>query len=378
MRVAYLTTYNAANVHNWSGLGYYIAKALERQNLALEYVGSLQTPCGLLYNAKKWLFLKILQKRFLVDRDPKILKAYARQVERSLAILKVDALFSPGTAPLALLETDKPTFFWTDSVFAGMIGFYPAFTNLAGESARNGCRMEAATLQRCRLAFYSSDWAANDAMTRYPQAKSKVRVVPFGANVEDRRSLEDIKAIVSNRPTDHCILLFNGVEWFRKGGDTALEIATRLQEQGLKVTLSIVGCQPPVKLPNFVTSYGFLSKSSPHGRRILDRLFTESHFLVVPSRAENFGVVFAEASSFGMPSITRDTGGVRSAVRNGLNGQVFAVDAPVSEYCAYISNLMQNRGQYRELALTSFNEYQTRLNWRVAGASIRKMMEEVI
>jgi hypothetical protein len=150
MRLAYLTTYDASDLHNWSGTGYYIAKSLEEQGIEIDYVGSLSPRFQIVHKAKKWFFLKLLHERLLIDRDPRIVKAIARRAESKLASLKVDALFSTGTIPLALLETQMPLFFWTDAVFHEMVDFYPTFRNIAKESLRNGYRMEGEALARCR------------------------------------------------------------------------------------------------------------------------------------------------------------------------------------------------------------------------------------
>ncbi|TSA49979.1 MAG: glycosyltransferase [Sphingobacteriales bacterium] len=40
---------------------------------------------------------------------------------------------------------------------------------------------------------------------------------------------------------------------------------------------------------------------------------------MVPSRAECYGIVFAEASSYGLPSVSTDTGGVSAVVKEGVN-----------------------------------------------------------
>ncbi len=64
-------------------------------------------------------------------------------------------------------------------------------------------------------------------------------------------------------------------------------------------------------------------------------------------------------------------------VKDNVNGMTFALDAPAAEYCDYIMNLMQNFSRYEELALSSFNEYETRLNWRVATQMVKKLIEEV-
>jgi glycosyltransferase involved in cell wall biosynthesis len=376
LSVAYATTYDAADVSNWSGLGYYIAKALELQSIQLSYVGPLQREYELAHKAKKWLILKLLRKKYLIDRAPRILQSYARQVERSLASLRYDAVVSPGTAPLVHLETSKPTAFWTDSTFAGMLGYYEAFSDLTQESVEHGCRAEATVLARCRLAIYSSEWAARSAIERYPQFAEKVKVVPFGANITCNRSGKEIKELVKRRASKTCNLLFVGVEWHRKGGDIAVQVAEHLRKEGLDTTLSVVGCSPSTKVPEFVKLHGFISKRTPVGRKQLERLFEESHFFLLPARAECFGIVLAEANSFGIPVLTSEAGGIPTIVRNDLNGRRFP-NLDVSAMASCILDLTSNPQRYADLALSSFREYETRLNWRTAGRQVKDLLTSV-
>ena len=110
----------------------------------------------------------------------------------------------------------------------------------------------------------------------------------------------------------------------------------------------------------------------------MTQLFQESHFLFLPSRAEAYGIAFCEASAFGLPSLTSYVGGIPSAVRDNVNGMTFALDAPAETYCNYIMDLMRNYSRYEELALSAFNEYQTRLNWRVATQHVKQLIQEIL
>jgi len=65
-------------------------------------------------------------------------------------------------------------------------------------------------------------------------------------------------------------------------------------------------------------------------------------------------------------------------IKDGLNGKTFSKDANIDEYCKYISNLFLNYSHYKKLALSSFNEYQNRLNWSVAGEAVKKLLEDLI
>lgn len=378
MRVAYVSVYDARDLHNWSGTGTYIAQALERQDVPLEYVGSLREPFPLVYKAKQLLY-RTLQQRHLRDREPGVLRAYARQAARRLAGIPHDVVFGPGNAPLAHLETEKPIAFWADATFAGLTSQYPAYQGLSAQTLVHGDAMERAALARSSLAIYASDWAAQTAIEAHGADPCKVRVVPFGANVTGDRSLEDIRAMVRSRPRDRCKLLFLGVEWQRKGGEIALELARTLNREGLATDLTIVGCRPEVEgpLPDYVRTMGFISKATAGGRAQLDRLLAESHFLVLPSRAECFGVVFCEASSFGVPSLATRVGGIPTAVRDGMNGQLFDLEAPSSAYATFVLDLFADYGRYEALALSAFDEFERRLNWQVSGRIVKRLLSEL-
>jgi len=264
MKLAYVTAHDASDIRNWSGIVYYMPRSLQEQGILVDYIDSLKEKNELLFKGKQLLYSSLLKKNYSRHREPLVLKNYAQQVANKLAKLTPDLVFSEATAPIAYLECEQPVVFWTDATFAGMVGFYPGFSNLCQETIEDGNKMEKLALEKCKLAIYSSDWAAKTAIENYQVSQSKVKVVPFGANIECDRSLDDIKAIVDSRPSSQCNLLFLGVDWFRKGGDIALEVARELNQQGLNTKLTVVGCQPITNkpLPTFVKSLGFISKDS--------------------------------------------------------------------------------------------------------------------
>jgi glycosyltransferase involved in cell wall biosynthesis len=378
MKIAYVTTYNAADVHQWSGLGYAMAKSLTDADCELEYIGNLNEEFSLLWEAKTRFYRQLCSKRYLRDREPCLLKSYAKQVSTALRSSRAEIVFSPGSIPIAYLKTDKPIVFWTDATFAGISGFYPEYSNLCKETIKNGNQMEQEALSRCSYAIYGSEWAAKTAVDNYRVDARKIKVVPFGANISCSRTNSDIEEMVRNRDAQTIKLLFCGVDWHRKGGDVVLEVAKMLFEEGVDVELDVVGCRPPGPVPDFVKIHGFVSKTTAQGRQLLDSLFSHAHFLINPSRAECYGVVYAEASSFGLPSIAIDVGGIPTVVKNGVNGQLFSLADSADKYCSYIKDVMSSRDQYRDLALSSFKEYENRLNWSVAGKAVRDLIRGLI
>ena len=136
--------------------------------------------------------------------------------------------------------------------FVILIGFYDDYSKLSAETIRDGNRLEQKALDSAALAIYSSDWAAQTAINNYKVDATKVRVVPFGANIECDRSLNDIKSIVSSRSKGECNLLFLGVDWKRKGGDLAVKIAEELNKQGLKTKLHVAGIKKIFLFPIYL------------------------------------------------------------------------------------------------------------------------------
>jgi glycosyltransferase involved in cell wall biosynthesis len=382
MKISYLTNYDAQNVKSWSGSPYYMSQSLKQIASDFEYIGPLKETfySKLVFRARQVSHKLIEGKRYIRYSDLNILKQLAHQANKQLEFSDSDFIFSPVTYTLPYLECKQPLFFWADSNFAGMIDYYPTYSNLCEASIKNSLEMEQIALDKCRLAFFASDWAAQNAVTHYQINKAKVKVVPYGANIDSQRTYTDIKTIVDNRSTHYCKLLFLGVNWQRKGGDVALAVSKKLNQLGLRTELNVVGCQPPadINLPEYVNCLGFISKATKDGRERLNQLLAEAHFLIVPSRAECYGVVFCEANSFGVPCLAAKTGGVTTIIREDLNGKIFDLDEGSDKYCSYILDKFTIYSRYKKLAMSAFEEYQSRLNWQVGARTVKKLIMEVM
>jgi len=378
VKIAYVTTYDPVSIGSWSGLSYFILKTLYDCGVETKQIGNLKEKYPRICRNKERFYNRLLHRKYLRQRDPLVVKSYAREVESALRSLAHDLIFSPGTIPIGFLKTSKPIVFWTDATFAGMLDFYPEFTRLCADSIRNGHELEQTALRNCRFAIYSSEWAARTAINHYQVDPEKVKVIPFGANIDREPTRDEVIEIINRKRFDPLRLLFVGVDWERKGGDRAIEIARKLNQSGIRTELHVVGCEPRDGDSKFVIWHNFVRKQDEVGRRLLDHLFRTAHFLVVPSRAECFGVVFAEASSYGIPSLTSDVGGTGTAVESGVNGQLFPVEADPELYCDYILAHVGAQAQYQALALSSFDQFTRRLNWTAAGRDLKVLLRQAV
>jgi glycosyltransferase involved in cell wall biosynthesis len=377
LKVAYITAYDPDDVHNWSGLGYFIAWALEQQGITLQKIGNLITsPLRRLSGYGKRFVHRMEGRRYLPERAPGLAREYAAQIRRHPGFASADLLFCPSSIPVSFLDCSQPIVFYTDATFAGMVDFYPGYTNLCRVSIRDGNQVEQAALERSRLAIYSTGWAARSAVEHYRVDPGKIKIVPFGANLKSNPAPDDVRAFISARETKVCRLLFVGVDWKRKGGDAAVEVAGELNRRGIPTELSVVGCVPREPLPPFVKLHGFLSKASPRDTQALHRLLAAAHFLILPSRADASPLVINEACAYGLPVLASDVGGIPDLLREGRNGNAFPLDAPARDYADYVTGMWTRPHAYRDLALSTYQEFQDRLNWRSSALAIKALLEE--
>ncbi|HSY19287.1 MAG TPA: glycosyltransferase family 4 protein [Candidatus Acidoferrales bacterium] len=382
MRVAFPATHflDPDNVKSWSGLPFFIRQALE--NAGVETVTiPLVDQVDLRGQLPRFLYWRWLRgKRYLRYCEVGLLKGYARQIEQYLATHPVDAVFSPSTWPIAYLKTSLPVVFWTDACFAGMLDFYGAFTRVAPPSIQAGHAAEQEALRHCARAIYSSQWAAQSALQNYQVEPGKVVVVPFGGNLQEPPTAEEAAAAVWARDMSLCNLLLVGVDWERKGADIAVDAVEALNAAGLNARLTVVGCKPPPsrRLPACVEIIPFIGKDTVEHRRQIGELYRRSHFFIMPTRAEAFGLVFAEASAFGVPCLATQVGGIPSVIIDEVNGRLFPLGAGGAEYADYIIKFMQDSSRYRELALRTAEDSAKRLSWNVSGRKVAEMLDESV
>lgn len=379
MKIAYATTYDAQDKSNWSGLGFYISRALRNSGVEIDYVQAPRSPFEAVGVARK-LLARAAGKAFYAKRDTLVLKHQAREIGRRIAASDVDAVFSPGTLPFAYLETDRPICLWTDATFAAMHEYYPEFIGMSRAAIAAGHAADTAAFGRAALCAFTCDWAAQSAINDYGVDPSRVIVLPFGANMENLPGEAETEAAIAARPTDRFELLFIGVDWARKGGDIAVDAVRRLNAQGYPTRMTVVGAEPPEAAmeSGFVDYLGWIRKNEPEGERRLAELLGRAHALILPTQAECYGVVLAEAAAFGTPSVVTQTGGVASAVEDGVSGDIIPPEAGGEGFATALAALFSDRAAYERRAKAAFDHYWTRLDWAVNGALFRDRLAKLV
>ncbi len=360
---------------HWAATGHYMAKALRQHCGNVVHLDPLHSPVRVVGKAANRVAREVLRRPY--DFSNTILQArdWSRVLTRRLN--GIDVILAASAAPhVALLHTDIPIVYTSDATFALVADYYPFYSGLPARNARVAQRLEARVLRRASLLVYPSEWAARSARADYLVRDEKVHVIPYGANFDE---IPSRAVATAPRPDGGCRLLFVGVDWDRKGGDIAYQALQTLRSEGIAAELTVVGCAPPKNVDRAnVRVLGTLDKEIRSERERLSRLYLESDFLLLPTRAECFGMVFCEASAHGRPSVTTDTGGVAGAVTDGENGVLLPLSADGRAYAAVIAGLVRDRSRYEALVRSSRDVYEQRLNWDSWGRRMASLIPALL
>ncbi len=377
MKIGFASRLSPLDKRTWSGTAYYTYQQIKK-NYEAEIFNFKWT-----WRVREWLTMQKSLNRRLFKKQTAVefLRSYAKyfssQLQKELKKRPVDVLFVSASSQLiAYLETDIPIVYMTDATFQQLQGYYPYFSNLAKYNVGEGIELDKKAFQKFAHCMLASEWNKNSAVNDYGIDADKISVVPCGANLDNIPAVSELNLNASGQ----CRLLFLGVEWDRKGGDIALETFRLLKRKGMNPHLHIIGCVPPkdIAKEKDVVVIPFLDKNKPEDFQQLHKILLQTDFLLLPTRAECAGVVFSEASAYGIPSITTDTGGVSTYVRNGINGFALPLQAGADAYAEKINQLLSDKQAMESLKQSARNYYEEKLNWDGWGKRFREIAERLV
>ncbi|MFL5705752.1 MAG: glycosyltransferase family 4 protein [Ktedonobacteraceae bacterium] len=379
MKIAILTanTLQDRKRSSWKGTVERMAQSLQKHCGDVYYIDPVYPKGWLLGKVLHKLTRFFLKKNFLYNHTFFLAKKYAKVVGPRLVGQHFDVIVAPsGGTEIAFLETDIPIVLIEDANFVLLQNYYAEYSNLLKRSIYEADALERAAIRKAALVLHPSEWAAQSTIKNYSADMQKVHVIPFGANFENPPPMEVVQA---KKKSDRCRLLFIGVNWQRKGGSIAFQTLLKLDEMGILAELIICGCTPPAQFSHErMTVIPFLNKSDPKQRQELEKLFETCDFLFLPTRSECYGMVFCEASAYGLPSITTNTGGVSGAVRDGENGFMLPLSAGGEDYAKVIAEIYLDDQRYSELVRSSRAAFDERLNWDAWGISVQKLLAQML
>lgn len=370
MKIAYITTDTPYDKNSWSGTNYYVKKALTDQNQEVYCI--FKYKCFAITIILKKILAKILRKKYQAIRSRQSAKGWARYILSHIES-NTDAILSLSTIPVSFLNTKIPIYIYIDGIYEYMLG--QGFNKMINND-QEAHFIEESALKRCTAIITSSVASANAITEHYDIPSSKIKIVPLGANIDNLPTEEEVMDNIITKKMDRCKILFVGVDWIRKGADIVINTAKLLYESGFPVEVHLVGIRNvPVSLPSYIINYGFISKMDKDGLDRLATLYKNAHFLFVPSLGEAYGLVFSEASAYGLPSISHCVGGIPTIVENGVNGELFEIGTKPEIFADYIQSMFKNEIEYKKLAKASYFRFKEKLSWEASGKKIIEIME---
>jgi glycosyltransferase involved in cell wall biosynthesis len=374
-RIAFVSSFDLEAIQSWSWAGTFrgMIHGLQAHCGDVEYVGPLRCVEQQLARIRSKASQVIFHKEFIRYHCRLVSKPYGRQLARRLKGVPYDLIVAPaGETEIAYLQTSLPIVLVEDAPYGALIDYYDAYSNLSNRSINDLHTLERRALAKAAAVVASTSWAARSVIADYGTNPAKVHVVPFGANFE---TIPDRDLVLAPRPGDPLRLLFVGGPWYRKGGDIALEALDRLLQLGIDAELTVVGCTPPAGVHHQrLRVVPFLDKSVDRERDELERLYRTSHFLLLPTRNEAYGIVFCEASAYALPVVSTDTGGVSGVVRHDETGFLLPQHARGDAYADALASIYRDRARYRSMVLASREAFEARLNWDSWGRSVSQII----
>jgi glycosyltransferase involved in cell wall biosynthesis len=377
-KIAYITVSDPRDKHAWSGTNHYIWKALEKRFGQVDLLGP-DEPALVTFLCKvvHGISLYIFKKRFDYRNSTIYAKACGRLFGKKLKGKQYDLIVSPaGIAYIAYLKTDVPIVFVGDRIIANSLNYHTIISNLWKWSERQSLKTESIALHKTALNILSSHWAADYAISHYKLDPKTTIILPFGANMDQTPTAEYVFA--HRKKTEVCQLLLVGTYWKNKGADIAVNALHALLQKGIKAHLTIVGCEPetPLNDPN-VTIIPFLSKNTAEGRQALENLFLSHSFFILPTRFDCTPIVFCEASMYGLPILSADTGGVAGHVKEGENGFLVNYNDNGEGYASLIAEIWKDETRYLTLQKTARNLFDDELNWKSWAQQLEESLKKI-
>jgi glycosyltransferase involved in cell wall biosynthesis len=373
--IAFITADDPRDKRSWSGTNHFMYKALEKNIGIVDLLGPYTPqPQKFFCSAFNYISIKLFGKRFDYRHSRMMRKAYGKHFTALLAKKKYDLIIvSASTASAAGIKTNIPIIYINDRVIPGAIGYHKILTDLYYFSEKQSIQTDKLAIENSFRSVFSSHWAADAAINFQGANPEKIKVLPFGANFE--RFPSPPKNIPF--PAFPIRLLFVGVNWEDKGGYVAYDTLLHLNKIGIDTELIIIGCTPP---GNFfhpkMKVVGFLNKNNPEEFEQLLDYFRTSHFFILPTKFEAYGLVFCESAAYGLPALAPATGGIPTIIENNVTGFLLPEKAEGKDYAEKIEQLIKNPDQWKAMRNAAYKRYTEKLNWESWSEGFKKILEE--
>lgn len=371
-RLAILSNTDPFDRMTFSGTSHSMVRELEKY-YDLVWIN----PTTKLSNGISRVFNRRQRGKFFLNLAPLWVSRFeSAKLNREVKRQKIDAIFNIGMAvPLMYYDQSAKLMSFADATIGQMIEHYYEVTPEQQAAIDRVEKREKIAFDRSDAILTSSQWCSNSVIHDYSVDPKKVSIVKLGANMA-------IDCETKTAPTERSIhILFCGVDPVRKGLGIAADAVAKLNQldPDHDYVLDVVGLKSaPGITGDHVIYHGLLNKNKPEEEAQLKDFYRKSHLMILPTRLDTIGIVFLEAASYGLPTLTCDTGGVPEYVIDGEMGYCLSLEADGDDFAAKALELIQSPDKYEAFSKRSVELIKQDMNWQVWGQRTKQLIDQML
>lgn len=246
--------------------------------------------------------------------------------------------------------------FFSDSTYHRIVPYYRWVVS-EGQFARVD-EYQALLLKHCDQFWCFSSYFVSDAVDYYGIVKDKISPFRFFPTTTGEFK-------ITKKESAALKLLLVGTNYVDKGVSIAIDAVRCLNERyGIVARLDVVGVEAMGTENNeYVTFHGRVDQFSK--AEAFGAYFSNADIFILPTHHECAGIVFVEAASFGLPSVSYQTGGVPDYVEDGVSGYLLPEGSASEAFADVIAKRLGTYEQRAQISVSARNFYERALSRQV-------------
>ena len=238
-------------------------------------------------------------------------------------------------------------------------------------------------LSNCYACTVNSMATRNEVISRFPQFKNKIYIIPMGVNIEAFSKAK--QNLINRKYKNKKIILFVGRLNEQKGIEYLIKAIPAVKKRFFNLKLLIIGeGSHKSNLEKLTESLGlndvveFLG-AKPH-REVIN-CYHSAHVFVLPSitskiGTEGLGLVLLEAMAAKLPVVGTNTGGIKYIIKNNENGILVEEKNP-QEIADAIILLLSNKKLREKIKSNAFKFVNDNYSWKIIVNKFNNLYEKV-
>lgn len=383
IRVGLICQLDASDPDSFSGTPYSAMLELRKAGLEVIDLSLKHVPPG-----KLSILQKVLRKIKYIGNEKYILfrekinpaysgehmlanaKSFSIATQSKIEESDVDILLAMCSCSILYqLETDLPVVYATDVTSKLINETYAEYIEKSDQYKQATMDIEQDALSRCDYFLPAAEATAESGIKDFELSANQVKVIEFGAHVIPT-SVKPYPDTPSKERIELCLVAADPI---RKRLDFCVHVTEHLASLGWNSSLNYIGAEHPLVKHKRVNWLGRLQLSNPEDRITHQQTLAQSHWLLLPSLAEAYGIAPCEAAHFARPSAVSNVGGLPTVIKNQVTGLVLDKNASPKEYAEKIALISLN--DYQSFSNAAAKRAKVALSWPAWASRTKEIIE---